>query len=426
MPRPTLFTPITSLERKADSCKVFPNALQTKNTQNNMAQTQTLEQSPPQKAPAAPAPKPTPPPAKPHSTTSRKKITVRILNTALLLLVLGGLYWVISRYYSFGNDRYTNSAQIESYINPVNTRVSAYIKEIRFVEHQAVKAGDTLLILDDREIQTQVGQAEAAYQAALAGKRATQTSVRTATNNIATSQSSALASKANIATVEARFRNTEQNYRRYQNLLKDEAVTGQQFDQVKAEYEAGKAQLEAAKAQYAAAQNTSNSSSLSVNEVSARLGLNDAEIMRAGNALDMARLNLSYTVITAPHGGIMGRRAVNVGQLLSPGQQVATLVDISNIWVSANYREKQMNNVHIGGKATLKVDALAGKTFEGTVTSVSGATGAKYAAIPVDNATGNFVKVQQRIPVRIEFTGSNRAEDLKLLRAGMNVEVTLE
>ncbi len=382
---------------------------------------------------SAPAPKPAAPPAAPVTPAAvppkkavKKRPTVRIINFAVLLLVLGGLFWVATSYYSFGNDRYTNSAQVESYINPVNTRVSAYIKEIRFVEHQSVKAGDTLLILDDRELQTQYGQAKAAYMAALAGRNATQSSVRTASNNVATTQSGALASKANVATVQARFWNTEQNFRRYQNLLKDEAVTQQQFDQVKAEFEAGKAQLEAARAQYAAAQNTSSSSSLSVNEVSARLGLNDAEIMRAENALEMARLNLSYTVITAPHGGIMGRRAVNVGQLLSPGQQVATLVDISNIWVSANYREKQMGNVHIGGKATLKVDALAGKTFEGTVTSVSGATGAKYAAIPVDNATGNFVKVQQRIPVRIEFTGSNRAEDLKLLRAGMNVEVTLE
>src|SRR5699024_4880539 len=162
------------------------------------------------------------------------------------------------------------------------------------------------------------------------------------------------------------------------------------------------------------------------NEVQARLSMNDAEIKRAENALEMAKLNLSYTVITAPHDGIMGRRTVNVGQLLNPSQQVATIVDTENIWITANYREKQMGNVEIGGLATIKVDALGGKAFEGKITAVSGATGARYAAVPVDNSTGNFVKVQQRIPVRIEFTENNKPEEIKQLRTGMNVEVTLK
>jgi len=140
----------------------------------------------------------------------------------------------------------------------------------------------------------------------------------------------------------------------------------------------------------------------------------------------MAKLNQSYTVITAPHDGIMGRRTVNVGQLLNASQQVATIVDTNNVWITANYRENQMANVVIGGLATISVDALGGKVYEGKVTAVSGATGARYAAVPVDNSTGNFVKVQQRIPVRIEFTKNNKAEYLKMLRAGMNVEVTLK
>jgi len=165
---------------------------------------------------------------------------------------------------------------------------------------------------------------------------------------------------------------------------------------------------------------------LTVNEVQSRLGMNDAEIKRVENALQMAKLNLSYTVITAPHDGIMGRRTVNVGQLLNISQQVATIVDINNIWISANYREKQMEKVAIGGFAKIRVDALGGKEFEGKITAISGATGARYSAVPVDNSTGNFVKVQQRIPVRIEFTKNNNPEDLKLLRAGMNVEVTLK
>ena len=356
--------------------------------------------------------------------TKQKK--TKIINILILILVLGGLYFVVKSYFNVGNDKYTNAAQVESFINPINTRVSAYITEIRFVEHQYVKKGDTLLILDDREIQTQLGQAEATYMSALASKNATSSSVKTATNNVNTVGANVQAAKANIEATKARLWNAEQNFNRYKNLLADEAVTRQQFDQIKTDFETQKAQLEAQISQYQSVINSKTTSELSVNEVQSRLGMNDADIKRTQSALDMAKLNLSYTVITAPHDGIMGRRTVNVGQLLNPSQQVGTIVDINNIWVTANYREKQMGNVQIGGLAKIQVDALGGKEFEGKITAVSGATGARYAAVPVDNSTGNFVKVQQRIPVRIEFTDKNKPEDLKLLRAGMNVEVNLK
>jgi membrane fusion protein, multidrug efflux system len=355
----------------------------------------------------------------------KKSNIAKLINLVVLVMVLGGLFWVVKSYFNFGNDKYTNAAQVESFINPINTRVSAYIKEIRFVEHQPVKKGDTLLILDNREILTQVGQAEAAYMAALASKNVTSQSVNTASNNVNTVGANVQAASAGIKAAKARLWNAEQNFKRYQNLLKDEAVTRQQFDQIKTEYEAQKAQLEVQIAQLQSVVNTKSSSELTVNEVKSRLGMNDAEIKRAENALEMAKLNLSYTVITAPHDGIMGRRSVNVGQLLNPSQQVATIVDINNVWITANYRENQMENVKIGGLAKVTVDALGGKEFEGKITAISGATGARYSAVPVDNSTGNFVKVQQRIPVRIEFTDKNKIEDLKQLRAGMNVQVTI-
>ena len=355
----------------------------------------------------------------------KKSNIAKLINLVVLVIVLGGLFWVVKSYFNFGNDKYTNAAQVESFINPINTRVSAYIKEIRFVEHQPVKKGDTLLILDNREILTQVGQAEAAYMAALASKNVTSQTVNTASNNVSTVGANVQASKAGIEAAKARLWNAEQNFNRYQNLLKDEAVTRQQFDQIKTEYESQKAQLEVQIAQLQSVVNTKRSSELTVNEVKSRIGLNDAEIKRVESALEMAKLNLSYTVITAPHDGIMGRRSVNVGQLLNPSQQVATIVDINNVWITANYRENQMENVKIGGLAKVTVDALGGKEFEGKITAISGATGARYSAVPVDNSTGNFVKVQQRIPVRIEFTDKNKIEDLKQLRAGMNVQVTI-
>lgn len=355
----------------------------------------------------------------------KKSNIAKLINLVVLVMVLGGLFWVVKSYFNFGNDKYTNAAQVESFINPINTRVSAYIKEIRFVEHQPVKKGNTLMILDNREILTQVGQAEAAYMAALASKNVTSQTVNTASNNVSTVGANVQASKAGIEAAKARLWNAEQNFNRYQNLLKDEAVTRQQFDQIKTEYESQKAQLEVQIAQLQSVVNTKRSSELTVNEVKSRIGLNDAEIKRVESALEMAKLNLSYTVITAPHDGIMGRRSVNVGQLLNPSQQVATIVDINNVWITANYRENQMENVKIGGLAKVTVDALGGKEFEGKITAISGATGARYSAVPVDNSTGNFVKVQQRIPVRIEFTDKNKIEDLKQLRAGMNVQVTI-
>lgn len=361
-----------------------------------------------------------------NNQPNSKRKRALYLNIVLGVVILAGIFFLLKSYFNIGNDNYTNSSQVESFINPVNTRVSAYIKDIRFVEHQYVKKGDTLMILDDRELQTQLGQSEAAYRSALASKNIASNSVRTVANGVNTAISNIQVAKANIDASKAKLWNAEQNFKRYQNLLKDEAVTGQQFDQIKTEFESQKAQLEMQISQYQSVIATKHTSELAVNEAESKIGVNDAEILRTKSALDMAKLNLSYTVVTAPHNGIMGRRTVNVGQLLSAAQQVATIVDTDNIWVTANYRENQMKNVKVGGLASITVDAIPGKVFEGKVTAISGATGAKYAAVPVDNSTGNFVKVQQRLPIRIEFTEKNTASDLNLLRAGMNVEVTLK
>ncbi len=355
----------------------------------------------------------------------KSKRGTQMINFLVLILVLGGLYFVVKSYFNVGNDKYTNAAQIESYINPINTRISAYIKEIRFNEHQFVKKGDTLLILDNREVLTQLGQAEAAYMGAMATKTTASSSIKTAINNVNTAEANTQAAKANVEAIKAKLWNAEQNFNRYKSLLEDEAVTQQQYDQIKTDYQAQKAQLEVQVSQYQAMINSKITSKLSVDEMQSKLTLHDADIKKAENVLEMAKLNLSYTVITAPHDGIMGRRTVNIGQLLASNQQVATIVDINTIWVTANYRENQLENVKIDSLTIIKVDALGGKEFEGKITAVSGATGARYSVIPVDNSTGNFVKVQQRIPIRIEFTENNATEDLKKLRAGMNVEVTL-
>ncbi|MBN9312604.1 MAG: hemolysin D [Chryseobacterium sp. 39-10] len=344
----------------------------------------------------------------------KKKTKNKVLFANLLVFVLisAAFYWLVTQYFHIGDKDYTESAQVEEYINPVNTRIPGYIKEIRFNEHQKVKKGDTLVVIDDREIRTQVAQAEAAYQTALASRNVTSSAVNTVSNNIAVMNS-------NIEGAKARLWNAEQNLNRYKNLLASEAVTRQQFDAVKTEYEA-------TKAAYQTLLNQKNSATLSTSETKSRIGINDAEIKRAKAAVDMAKLNLSYAVIIAPYDGVMGRRAINEGQLIQAGQQVGTIVLSNQKWVTANFLESQMPKISIGKKMTMTVDAMNGKTFEGEVTAISAATGSRYSNIPTDNSTGNFVKVQQRIPVRIEFTPKNKATDVEQLRAGMNVNVQIE
>lgn len=348
-------------------------------------------------------------------TSNKQMVRIKVFTTNILvfLLLVGGFFWLIRNYFHIGRNDFTNSAQVEEFINPVNARISGYIKEIRFIEHQQVRKGDTLIVIDDREIRTQVDQAEAAYQNALASKNVTLSSINTVANNINTTQ-------ANIAGAKARLDNAEKNLNRYENLMNSEAVTRFQYDQIKTEYDMAKSSFEALV-------NQKQTANLSTEEVKSRLVLNDAEIKRTEAALEMAKLNLSYTVIVAPYNGTMGRRQIQEGQLLQqPGMQVATIVSDENKWVTANFLENQMPSITIGKKVVMEADALGGIAFEGIVTAISAATGSRYSNVPVDNSTGNFVKVQQRIPVRIEFTESNNTEALLNLKAGMNMNVFIK
>ncbi|WP_208644898.1 HlyD family secretion protein [Mucilaginibacter kameinonensis] len=342
-------------------------------------------------------------------TPNRKNI---IVNCLLAICVIGAIGWGISTYFDLGREAYTDDAQVQEYINPVNVRIPGYIKKVRFEEHQFVKKGDTLVTIDDREYHIALEQAEASYSAAIAAKNVTSSTRTTTESNIGITE-------ANIAASKARLWNARQNYIRYQSLLKDSAATQQQFDQVKTEYDALAAQT-------LALQKQRNTTTLSTNEVGTRITVNDADIKRAEAAVDLARLNLSYTVITAPYDGYTGRRNVEEGQLVQAGQNLLAFVRNNDKWVVANFRETQIGKIHIGDNVKITIDGFNDKILVGKVTAVSEATGASYSAIPVDNSTGNFVKVQQRIPVKIRLAANeNKKDDIELLKAGMNVEVRL-
>jgi membrane fusion protein (multidrug efflux system) len=331
-----------------------------------------------------------------------------IYNITVGILLLGCIVWVCSRFIHLGKVEFTDNAQVKQQIVPINTRVQGYIKKIYFKEYQHVNKDDTLLILEDAEYRFRLAQAEADYQNAIAGKKAMGTTILTTQSNIGVTEA---------GTEESRIRmeNAEKEYLRYKSLLAQQAVTKQQYDDQKANYEAAKARFEQM-------QHQRNSTSLVKDEQTLRLDQNNAQIRLAKAAVDLARLNLSYTVILAPCDGVTGRKMIEEGQLLQPGQAVLDLVNETEVWVIANYKETQTSNIKEHQLVKIKVDAIPHVTFNGTVTSISRATGASFSLFPQDNSAGNFVKVEQRIPVRIEFSKDNKAEDLKRLSSGMNVE----
>lgn len=334
-----------------------------------------------------------------------------IPNFFILLVLAIGIGWTFGRFIHWGNVEFTDNAQVKQHLTPVNTRVQGFIKRICFDEYQRVKKGDTLVIIEDTEYRLKVAQAEADYQSALAGKTAMHTTINTTQNNI-------LVTDAAIEEQRVRLQNAEADFKRYEGLLKEEAVTPQQFDRVKTDYEATKARYEQLLRQ-------KQSTSLVKQEQTQRLDQNESAIKLAEAELELARLNLSYTVILATADGVTGRKEIHEGELVQQGQTLVTLVDGTEKWVIANYKETQTTRMQKGQLVDIQVDALPGVAFEGRISSISDATGSFYSLIPQDNSAGNFVKVEQRIPVRIEFTASNRAEDLERLRAGMNVECTV-
>lgn len=337
----------------------------------------------------------------------RHKTKKLLYNIVVIALVVGGLVWVSSKFIHLGNVAYTDNAQVKQLIVPVNSRVPGFVKEVYFAEHQPVKKGDTLAIIEDSEFILRLAQAEADYRNALAGKMVASSSVSTARNNIAVSD-------ASIAEVKALLKNAETDYKRYKNLLAQESVTQKEFDEVATRYESMKAKYEALTRQ-------KQSMVLMKDEQHTRLEQNDAAIKLAEAALNMAKLNLSYTVIVAPTDGYTGRKNIQVGQLIQPGQTIVDIVDNNEKWIVANYKETQTHRIQEGQEVELHVDALPDVTLKGVVKSISGATGSSFSIIPQDNSAGNFVKVEQRIPVRIEFA-QECMDMIGRLRAGMNVE----
>ena len=334
-----------------------------------------------------------------------KKIISYLLSLAV---IVGAALWIGSKFIHRGDIEFTDNAQVQQQIVPVNSRVQGYIKEIRFNEYSRVKKGDTLVIIDDADMRLRVAQARADYQNAMAGRGIADRSVNVASSNVAVSE-------ASITEAKVLMEHAATELARYEKLLEKDAVTRQQYDGIKTNYEACKARYDMLMQQRSATTTV-------VAETKERIAQSDAGIELAKVMVETAELNLSYTVITAPCDGYTSRKEIKVGQLVQPGQTLLDIVDSEDVWVTANFKETQLPGIAENADVDIKVDAIPGYVFHGKVVSLSKATGAQLSLLPQDNSAGNFVKVRQRVPVRIEFTKDNSSEAMAKLRAGMNVE----
>src|SRR5437867_1189558 len=334
--------------------------------------------------PARPAPRPsTPAPAAPPKSSRR---TVFMIMGVILvgLLIFGVRKWWFARSHVS-----TDHAQVAGHIVPVLPKVGGYVVEVRIDENQSVKAGDTLVVLDDRDLRARLAQTDADL-AALLATVSSRTRVGQADAAVAQAQANALKAIADLARIEP--------------LANQNVVRQQQLDAARAAAAAAQAQLASAQAALVGA---------------------DARVAAARASRDQAALQLSYTRVIAPSNGVVSKKAVELGQLVQAGQPLMTVVPLADVWVTANLKETETADVTPGDSADITVDAYKGQHFCGHVESLSPATGAKFSLLPPDNATGHFTKVVQRIPVRtrLDCTTVDAAHPL---RPGMSVVATIK
>lgn len=358
----------------------------------------------------------------PEMQTAAPKKKRNIFPIILGLLVIAGGTFGITKYIHSLHHEETDDAQIDANISPVIPRVAGYVAEVRVKDNQRVKKGDTLIILDKGDFQIKLDQAEAAYTAAQNSFGAAQATTDAAQSNISAAQANIATIQAQIEAAKVNVRRTAQDYQRYANLIKDHSITQQQFDQAEAAKETAEKQLQVLQEQKNAASRQTNAATSQSNASSKQVNVANAMIAARKADVENAKLNLSYTVITAPEDGLVSKVNVQAGQFLNAGQSLFSVVVDKNIWVTANFKETQLDKMKVGQKVIIHVDAFPDHDFEGVVASFAPATGAKFSLLPPDNASGNFIKVVQRVPVKITFTDS-KDKDLPELRPGMNVDV---
>jgi membrane fusion protein (multidrug efflux system) len=342
--------------------------------------------------------------------TEQKKPRKKAPMIILALVIITAATFGISKYIYSLHHEDTDDAQLDADINPVLSRVSGYVQEIRFEENQQVNKGDTLVKLDDRDLLIKVEQAQAALQNAVAG-------VSVAKANSGSSRANVATASSNVEAAKVRLWKATEDFNRYDNLLKDKAITQQQYDAAKAEKLSAEAQLESINKQQSAAAMQGEASSQQIAVAESMIAQKQAD-------LDYAKLQLSYATITAPASGIASKKNIQPGQYVNAGTPLFSIVSDNGVYVVANFKETQLERMKTGLPVDVKVDAFPSEKVDGSVYSFSAATGAKFSLLPPDNATGNYVKVVQRIPVKIKLNGDKNLH--AMLRPGMSVKVSVK
>jgi len=361
-------------------------------------------------------------------TTNKKsnnKLNIRFLIILALIVGFGG-YFGIKTYVHSQHHEETDDAQIEADITPVLPRVGGYVSHVMVKDNQLVKAGDTLMLIDDRDYRIRLHQAEAALLAAESNLMAADASTQVSVANVASARTGIATIDAQIKTAEVNLWRTTNDLERYENLLADHSITKQQYEQALAAKQTAERQLDVLKQQRITAEKQTAASATQTRATAKQIDVNKANIAARKADVENAELNLGYTVITAATDGKISRVNIQPGQLVQPGQNLFSLVHTDDKWVVANFKETQLDKMLEGQKVIIKVDAFPGKKFEGKIASFSPATGARFSLLPPDNASGNFVKVVQRVPVKITLADNANAEAIALLRPGMNVTVDVE
>lgn len=387
---------------------------------------------------------------RPENPRPRSRRRFIIIGVVAILVVGALLFWWHSTYYED-----TDDAQVDGHLIQISSRIVGHVKQVRVEQNQFVNAGDLLVEIDPNDYETALHQAEANLEAAEASYEAarvnipvihinTGSSLNTATADVSSATSAVTQSENELKADQARLVAAQANYtkarldlERYTPLVQKDIISRQQYDAAVAAADANKAAVDEAEADIVAAQNAVRmardrviqaKSALSYARTApqqvaiqkAKADQAAAQVDQARAALAQAKLNLQYTEIHAPVSGIVTTRNVEVGQNVGVGQALMTLVSLDDVWITANFKETQLLSMHVGQLVTIHVDAYD-RDYDGKVSQVGGATGSMLSLFPPENATGNYVKVVQRIPVRIDLTDPKENSDHRL-RPGMSVE----